>query len=530
MLLDSLFLYCSARWAGSHLPFYITTSGINASGLRLLEDLGFQVHDSSDMEEQVKQDWYQPVFSKQEARDKGRLWIDPKTVARYGVDAEHALNRKDGWATYFKFLAWNNTGLDVALHVDVDVQFLGSPDAILHEFSERGGAFLATAEQGGRQYSGLNTHMMLLRPSSTVFSELVQKASLGDYAPLTNTEQDVLEWYFNVSDATRGNMWSVPHKHNDETEPAWKDWQTSETPTRCNSAALVEDSGSARLTCQHLAETCNVDRKEMRKHMAMPTPPPRECTPRTTLTKRRPSIFVLVPGFGDVERKEQLLQNVAWLREQDADVTCKIYVYEEADKLPLEEDFAPCSIERKPGYPAEFMLQAPEEQWSNQDYVLIWFDDVSLQSGTSLTRLVNIMDHNGLGVLTPSYAEEMYDHWPERHGRIMFHNSSSEPPIGRHTSYAELMFSLMTPASFRCLRSLVDVEVNPFGYGLDRLFPDKCSEHCLGVLDETTMMDLSQGSFSYDLAGQYQEAYFSKHGYPSDRELVFGPLQEPPQV
>merc|ERR1719456_16336 len=109
----------------------------------------------------------------------------------------------------------------------------------------------------------------------------------------------------------------------------------------------------------------------------------------------------------------------------------------------------------------------------------------------------------------------------------MYHNSSSDFVVGRHTSYAELLFSLMTPASFRCLRRLVDLEVNPFGYGLDRLFPDRCPEHCLGVLDETTMLDKSQGTLSYDVAEKYQEAYFSKHGYPSDREIVFGPLQDP---
>merc|ERR1711871_386821 len=115
----------------------------------------------------------------------------------------------------------------------------------------------------------------------------------------------------------------------------------------------------------------------------------------------------------------------------------------------------------------------------------------------------------------------------ERHGSIMFHNSSNKFQVGRHTSYAELLFSLMTADSFRCLQGLIDVRVNPFGYGLDRSFPDRCSEHCLGVLDETTMLDTSQGSFSYEAAEDYQDAYFSKHGFPSDRQIVFGSLQDP---
>ena len=44
--------------------------------------------------------------------------------------------------------------------------------------------------------SGLNTHLMLLRPNRTVYQELLQKAATGDYIPFTNTEQGVLENYF----------------------------------------------------------------------------------------------------------------------------------------------------------------------------------------------------------------------------------------------------------------------------------------------------------------------------------------------
>jgi hypothetical protein len=529
MLLDSLFLYCSARWAGSQLPFHITTSGLNSKSLKLLKDVGFTVHDFTALEEQVKSDWYKPVYTKQEAQEQGRLWIDPQ-VWRYGLDAEHALKRTDGWATYFKFLAWNNTDFDVLLHVDVDDQFLASPDDFIWRAAQQGQVFLANVEEGARQYVGLNTHMMLLRPSPNVFHALVRKASLGDYVPLTNTEQDVLEWYFDTGNATTREMLEgVLHDHNDETEASWKGWlSTSDVPSQCTAASLVEeDFGKAGLTCQRLAEVCQVDDSKRKQYMHPRPTKPRECPARVT-APQRPRVFVLVPGFGEPERQKTILRNVAWLRKQEVDMVCVIYVYEAEEKLPLHaEDFSPCQIQRQAGYPAEFMLLPPEEMWSSQDYVLMWFDDVVVPDDTDLTRLIKILDYNGLGMLSPSFSDEMYAHWPERHGKIMFHNSSSQFRVGRHTSYAELLFSLMKPESYRCLRGLIDLEVNPFGYGLDRLFPDRCSEHCLGLLDETVMMDTSQGTLNYKAANYYQDAYFSKHGFPSDREVVFDSLKDP---
>lgn len=529
MLLDTMFLYCSARWAGSKLPFHITTSGIQEAGMRLLKDLGFQVHDFTGMEDQVKA-WYKPVYTKEEALSGGRLWVDPKSVPSYGVDGEHALKRKDGWATYFKFFVWNSTDLDLVLHTDVDVQFLSNPDPFLREAAEQGLVFMAAPETGGRQYIGLNTHMMLLRPSETTFKNLIVKASQGDYVPLTNTEQDVLEWYFDPAVATQQNIEDrVLHEHNSESKPIWMHWIDGEVPASCSSSTFMESYDEEGLTCKRLADACNIDFSRRHDSVPLPTLPPRACAPREVNKQgSRPRVFVLVPGFGDAARKEQLLSNIGWLRKQDVEVSCMIYVYQPVEKMPLNDaEFAPCSIQRQAGYPAQFMLWAPKKQWSNQDYVLVWFDDVALPQDASLTRMMNIMNFNGLGALAPSYSEEMYKHWPERHGKIMFHNSSEDFVVGRHTSYAELMFLLMTPASFNCLRGLVDEKSNPYGYGLDRLYPDRCSDHCLGVLDEITMMDMGQGTFKYDLAEKYQEAYFSKHGFPSNREIIFGPLQDP---
>ena len=58
---------------------------------------------------------------------------------------------------------------------------------------ERSLVFQASTEVLGRAYRGLNTHLMLLHPSTDVFAILAANAALGHFVPFTLTEQDVVE-------------------------------------------------------------------------------------------------------------------------------------------------------------------------------------------------------------------------------------------------------------------------------------------------------------------------------------------------
>ena len=72
----------------------------------------------------------------------------------------------DGAMTSVKFHAWRLTQYAVVLHTDVDVLFLESPLPALSAAFEKQLIFQAAAsETAKRGYMGINTHMMLLRPS-----------------------------------------------------------------------------------------------------------------------------------------------------------------------------------------------------------------------------------------------------------------------------------------------------------------------------------------------------------------------------
>lgn len=102
--------------------------------------------------------------------------------------------RTDGSLTSVKFHAWRLTQYAVVLHTDVDVLFLESPHAALAAAHLKQLIFQAAAsETAKRGYMGINTHLMLLRPSLDVYALITANAASGHFIPYTRTEQDVLE-------------------------------------------------------------------------------------------------------------------------------------------------------------------------------------------------------------------------------------------------------------------------------------------------------------------------------------------------
>ena len=57
----------------------------------------------------------------------------------------------------------------------------------------------SASETAKRGYKGINTHMMLLRPSLDVYALIAANAASGHFIPYTRTEQDVLESLLPVS-------------------------------------------------------------------------------------------------------------------------------------------------------------------------------------------------------------------------------------------------------------------------------------------------------------------------------------------
>lgn len=118
--------------------------------------------------------------------------------------------RRDGALTSVKFAAWG-LAYDLVLHTDADVLFLESPRAALEAAHARRLLFQAAkVERAGRGYDGLNTHMMLLKPSPDVQAILLANAAAGHFVPYTRTEQDVLEAAFPFYVASAGPAAASP--------------------------------------------------------------------------------------------------------------------------------------------------------------------------------------------------------------------------------------------------------------------------------------------------------------------------------
>lgn len=222
MILSALRLRCSAERLGSKLPFHLISALLRPEQLRLLESFGWQVENHTGGVAFMKSR-YRPVYSAKEAEEQGRWWSPGRMP----------LVRKDGWATYFKFYAWRASWYDRVLLADLDICFKENPDPKLLDIPSEV-TFMASAERADRRYWGINSRLMVLRPSVGVFRALTSRAASGEYVPYTNTEQDVLEFMFpaHLFASGRSDVSSILDHHHDDL------WGTHATNV-CNVAALA---------------------------------------------------------------------------------------------------------------------------------------------------------------------------------------------------------------------------------------------------------------------------------------------------
>ena len=103
--------------------------------------------------------------------------------------------RRDGWATMLKQYAWRLVEYKMLLLVDLDVLLVETPLRALTLALSHGVTFCAAAEKR-IGYTGVRTHLVLLRPSVDMFTLLMGNALSGHWQPYTSTEQDVIESHF----------------------------------------------------------------------------------------------------------------------------------------------------------------------------------------------------------------------------------------------------------------------------------------------------------------------------------------------
>lgn len=99
--------------------------------------------------------------------------------------------RQDSACTSLKFLAWNMTQYDRIMVSDADACLLEDPLNWTMQHSQH--EFIAVDETAPASYTGLNSHLMMITPSTRIFDMLVRIGKTKTFIPRTNGDQDVIE-------------------------------------------------------------------------------------------------------------------------------------------------------------------------------------------------------------------------------------------------------------------------------------------------------------------------------------------------
>lgn len=209
---QALLLKCTA--GSSTMPFHLMHAGLNNFEANLLKKFGWILHDVSHEVDFAK--WlYRPVYTEEEAHRLKRPWLDRSEPSRVGID--HPVKAMpDGWATYFKYFAWR-APYEKVLLLDLDVCFTDASRPLEERIMAMPDKEFLASKDLTREYYGLDSHMVLLKPSNDTFASLIRRSKEGAYIPYTNGDQDVLEFEFHPDVVAQEQMsFYIPHLHSEE--------------------------------------------------------------------------------------------------------------------------------------------------------------------------------------------------------------------------------------------------------------------------------------------------------------------------
>mmetsp|Transcript_3490 Transcript_3490/g.5650 ORF Transcript_3490/g.5650 Transcript_3490/m.5650 type:complete len:341 (+) Transcript_3490:34-1056(+) len=235
-------------------------------------------------------------------------------------------------------------------------------------------------------------------------------------------------------------------------------------------------------------------------------------------------IAVIVPGLGDYERAQLVLQNIAWLKAQNVPFECTIYVYLSADDFPLvEKTYAPCRLIRHPGYWMEHIKAFPLKQ-TRRRWVLHMMDSIKPDKNVHLRRMIDIMKANDLGHAAPTFHKHPWH-------PVMVSQNKTRP--GRDVSFIELQMDVFSRDYFACMQDAASDE-NGMGWGIDMVLPALCQNYGkMGLFDGMTVRKKFWGSYNKGDARKSMTAFLERFrkNYPdlwlADDKTTHGVLKAP---
>lgn len=134
------------------------------------------------------------------------LVIDPQWDPRphFRMQGAPAQQRSDAVFTYYKLIVFNLTAYTRLLFFDSDVLWFDEPpDYVFDHPNASALEFVGLWESRSKYFSaygagsnwerGINSHLMLLRPNTQRFQNILYRAKTGNFRPFTNGDQDVIE-------------------------------------------------------------------------------------------------------------------------------------------------------------------------------------------------------------------------------------------------------------------------------------------------------------------------------------------------
>lgn len=182
------------------------------------------------------------------------------------------------------------------------------------------------------------------------------------------------------------------------------------------------------------------------------------------------SFDLVVPGHGEAHRTAPMIEAIKSIRKNmpsSIRFQCEIYVYSVRPNKQRLKDSGCYTFFRR-GLWTNFMKQV----YVGSTYVAIMMDDVTPVSLDIQTFLSSMKRHN-LGMLSASIATKW--NW-----KVMNQNESC---LLRKVGYSDILFSVFTREAFLCWQNIIDLTINPSGWGYDVAFPKLCKVE-IGVSDQ----------------------------------------------
>eukprot|EP00928_Gymnodinium_smaydae_P037955 TRINITY_DN26284_c0_g2_i2.p1 TRINITY_DN26284_c0_g2~~TRINITY_DN26284_c0_g2_i2.p1 ORF type:complete len:717 (+),score=64.68 TRINITY_DN26284_c0_g2_i2:13-2163(+) len=255
-----------------------------------------------------------------------------------------------------------------------------------------------------------------------------------------------------------------------------------------------------------------------------------------------PDIMLIVPGFGDYHKSQQLQQSVRLAEHAYGNkLTCRIYVYKDESVFPLDAaKFSPCTLVRHPGFFADHIREVDLAEFHGS-HVLLWLDTIRVRDALSLTHLHEMAHGAGIDVLSmtfeaPSWQSALeLDCHNDSHGVLADRLSSQGvsyrdlPMVNQqHTGHAirltdavEPQLALYSRDAFLCMQNLMRKVDNHYGWGIDVNFRYFCN-YTMGFADALTFTK-DRGpagtTYSKDDAGRELDAVTAALG---NRKTLWG--------